>query len=56
MALTLGEGAYLRQSRAMQRRPDQQKTLRRALVSALVPRTEPKIPSPRRGGTRSSPT
>ncbi len=36
MALTLGEGVYLRQSRAMQRRPDQQKTLRRAMLPATV--------------------
>lgn len=36
MGLTLGEGAYLRQSRALQRRPDQQKTLRRAMLPALV--------------------
>lgn len=35
MALGLGEGVYLRQMRAMQRRPDQQKTLRRATVPAL---------------------
>ena len=36
MALGLGEGVYLRQSRAMQRRPDQQKTMRRVKVPALV--------------------
>ncbi len=36
MALDLGEGVFLRQSRAMQRRPDQQKTLRRATMPALV--------------------
>jgi pimeloyl-ACP methyl ester carboxylesterase len=36
MALTLGEGVYLRQCRAMQRRADQQKALRRALLPALV--------------------
>ena len=36
MALTLGEGAFIRQSRAMQRRPDQQKVLRRAMLPALV--------------------
>lgn len=35
MALTLGEGAFLRQSRALQRRPDQQKTLRRAKMPLL---------------------
>lgn len=36
MAFELGEGVYLRQSRALQRRPDQQKTLRRAAMPALV--------------------
>ncbi|GHC30651.1 MAG: hypothetical protein BGP11_03475 [Rhodobacterales bacterium 65-51] len=36
MADHLGEGVYLAQSRAMQRRPDQQKTLRRATVPALI--------------------
>jgi pimeloyl-ACP methyl ester carboxylesterase len=36
MALDLGEGVFLRQSRAMQRRPDQQKTLRRAAMPALL--------------------
>ncbi|NBE06361.1 alpha/beta fold hydrolase [Paragemmobacter ruber] len=36
MALTLGEGVFLRQSRALQRRPDQQKTLRRANLPILV--------------------
>lgn len=35
MALGLGEGVYLRQTRAMQRRPDQQKTLRRSTVPTL---------------------
>lgn len=35
MALTLGEGAFLRQSRALQRRPDQQKTLRKAKLPIL---------------------
>ncbi len=35
MALGLGEGVFLRQSRALQRRPDQQKTLRRAAIPAL---------------------
>lgn len=35
MAYGLGEGVYLRQCKALQRRPDQQKTLRRALVPAL---------------------
>lgn len=36
MALSLGEGVFLAQSRAMQRRPDQQKTMRRATVPALI--------------------
>lgn len=36
MALTLGEGNFLRQSRALQRRPDQQKTLRRANLPLLM--------------------
>lgn len=36
MALTLGEGVYVRQCRAMQRRPDQQKALRKAMVPAVV--------------------
>lgn len=36
MALGLGEGVYLRQSRALQRRPDQQKTLRNVKIPALV--------------------
>lgn len=36
MAEFLGEGVFLTQSRVMQRRPDQQKTLRRATVPALV--------------------
>jgi pimeloyl-ACP methyl ester carboxylesterase len=36
MALDLGEGLYLRQSRALQRRPDQQKTLRRATMPAIL--------------------
>lgn len=35
MAYGLGEGVYLRQCRALQRRPDQQKTLRKAEISAL---------------------
>ncbi len=35
MALGLGEGVYLRQCKALQRRPDQQKTLRRASVPTL---------------------
>lgn len=36
MALGLGEGIYLRQCKALQRRPDQQRTLRRATVPALL--------------------
>ena len=36
MALGLGEGVFLRQSRALQRRPDQQKTMRRIKLPALV--------------------
>ena len=36
MAAGLGEGVYLRQSRAMQRRPDQQKTMRRTKIPALI--------------------
>lgn len=36
MALEMGIETYLRQSRAIQRRPDQQNTLRRARVPALV--------------------
>lgn len=36
MALGLGPEIFLRQSRAMQRRPDQQKTLRRAMLPALI--------------------
>ena len=36
MVLQLGEGVYIRQSRAAQRRPDQSKTLRRALMPALI--------------------
>lgn len=36
MALGLGEGIYLRQCRALQRRPDQQRTLRRAIVPTLL--------------------
>lgn len=36
MALGLGEGVFLRQSRALQRRPDQQKTMRRVKLPALV--------------------
>ncbi|HHI71787.1 MAG TPA: alpha/beta hydrolase [Rhodobacteraceae bacterium] len=36
MALSLGEGEFVRQSRALQRRPDQQKTLRKIRMPALV--------------------
>ncbi len=36
MALELGEGVFVRQSRALQRRPDQQATLRNIRVPALV--------------------
>ncbi|WP_102226038.1 alpha/beta fold hydrolase [Acidimangrovimonas sediminis] len=36
MALTLGEGVFVRQSRALQRRGDQQAVLRRATLPALV--------------------
>ncbi len=36
MALALGEGTFVRQSRALQRRPDQQKTLRQIRMPALV--------------------
>ena len=36
MAMGLGEGVFLRQSRAMQRRPDQQKTMRRIKIPALI--------------------
>ncbi len=36
MAIDLGEGAFVRQSRALQKRPDQQATLRRILVPTLI--------------------
>ncbi len=36
MALGLGEGVFLRQSRALQRRPDQHKTMRKVRLPALV--------------------
>lgn len=36
MALNLGEGHFLRQSRALQRRPDQQKTLRKSATPTLI--------------------
>lgn len=36
MAVELGEGPFVRQSRALQRRPDQQATLRRIAVPTLV--------------------
>ncbi len=49
MALDLGEGVFLRQSRAMQRRPDQQKTLRRATMPALlIAGAADRLVSPRR--------
>lgn len=36
MALGLGEGVYLRQSRALQRRPDQQRTMRSIKLPTLM--------------------
>ena len=36
MAMGLGKGVFLRQSRALQRRPDQQKTMRKVKIPALV--------------------
>jgi pimeloyl-ACP methyl ester carboxylesterase len=36
MALNLGEGVFLRQSRALQRRPDQQSTIRRLRIPTLI--------------------
>ncbi len=36
MAVNLGEGVFVRQTRALQRRPDQQKTLRKVKLHALV--------------------
>jgi len=36
MALALGEGEFVRQSKALQRRPDQQKTLRKIRMPTLV--------------------
>jgi pimeloyl-ACP methyl ester carboxylesterase len=36
MAFGLGEGVFMRQTRAMQRRPDQQKTMRRIKIPALI--------------------
>ncbi|MEP3345420.1 MAG: alpha/beta fold hydrolase [Litoreibacter sp.] len=36
MALEMGEGVYLRQSRALQRRPDQQSTLRKLKIPTLI--------------------
>ena len=46
MALGLGEGVFIRQSRAMQRRPDQQKTMRKVKLPALViaGRQDPLVP------------
>ncbi len=49
MALALGEGEFVRQSRALQRRPDQQKTLRKIRMPALVLcGAEDKLTLPRR--------
>ena len=48
MAFDLGEGVYLRQSRALQRRPDQQKTLRKAHVPTLILAGEADTIVPRR--------
>lgn len=36
MAIGLGEGVFIRQSRALQRRPDHQKTMRRVKLPALI--------------------
>jgi len=36
MALEMGEGVFLRQSRALQRRPDQQAVLRKLRMRTLV--------------------
>lgn len=36
MALEMGEGVYLRQSRALQRRPDQQNVLRKLKIPTLI--------------------
>lgn len=46
MALGLGEGVFLRQSRAAQRRPDQQKAMRKVRLPALVlaGRQDPLVP------------
>lgn len=46
MGLGLGPEVYLRQTRAVQRRPDQQKTLRRVRVPALIlaGRSDPVVP------------
>lgn len=49
MAVALGEGEFVRQSRALQRRPDQQKTLRKIRMPALVLcGAEDKLTLPRR--------
>jgi len=49
MAMALGEGEFVRQSRALQRRPDQQKTLRKIRIPALVLcGAEDKLTLPRR--------
>ncbi len=49
MALAVGEGEFVRQSRALQRRPDQQKTLRKIRTPTLVLcGAEDKLTLPRR--------
>ncbi len=49
MAMALGEGEFVRQSRALQRRPDQQKTLRKIRMPTLVLcGAEDKLTLPRR--------
>lgn len=49
MAMALGEGEFVRHSRALQRRPDQQKTLRKIRMPALVLcGAEDKLTLPRR--------
>lgn len=55
MAFNLGEGVFLRQSRALQRRPDHQKTLRKVRLPALVlaGRLDPVVPLRRQEFTAS---
>jgi pimeloyl-ACP methyl ester carboxylesterase len=49
MAIAVGEGEFVRQSRALQRRPDQQKTLRKIRMPALILcGAEDKLTLPRR--------